>query len=104
MGCWKDNYETTLQENLEGSHQQLNDDHTKRSLSISKCSLVSAAKNLHFFALKEGGMCLGIQGSVRDSFQNKGKSTDCANGKGGYGSLDVYLIHCKIFLALISPY
>ena len=90
LGCWKDpdgNVLTTLERKdpvrLAGSW--------KRDDAIQKCYEAALASRKVIFGVQYGGSCSGASKSD-DAYKKYGVATNCADGKGGAWSNDVYKI------------
>ena len=85
-----DNKNSGVQVHLEGQ-SNLNDQYESREDPAYKC-YQAAKHNFHYFALLDGGKCLGVRGSQRRPFVNARRSDECSNSKGGKDALTVYVI------------
>ena len=90
MGCWKDRDKLRILEDLEVKF--LSDNYKNRSHPISQCYQTSSKMGNKYFAIQDGGMCLG---SYTADFHYKefGNSTECSEGKGGGCANSVYQIN-----------
>ena len=60
--------------------------------SIEKCYKVAKSRGLRYFAIINGGSCVG-SAYAEDRYKMHGRSTKCRNGTGAEWSNDVYVIN-----------
>lgn len=67
---------------------------------MSKCAEVAKERGLSFFAIRNGGECLG-DSNVHTKYKNHGKSDNCLDGEGGREAVNVYAITGALYSGFI---
>jgi len=88
-GCWRDTGDRALPIQ-EGTDPRLTGDYQSRADAIEKCYQVAKERKYAVFAVQHGGHCQGTTDT--QGYKRFGRANNCAAGKGGAWSNDVYLI------------
>ena len=101
LGCWKDTGNRALP-TLEGKDPiRLTGSYTSRKEAIQRCYEAAIARRYVVFGVQHGGWCAGTS-TPGDSYKKYGVATNCANGKGGSWSNDVYEIMSMFYHAILT--
>ena len=98
MGCWQDKSERSIS-TLEGQDQILDGFYPIRKDAIHKCFLAADRRGFQVFALQNEGQCFSSATADKD-YNKYGEANNCAGGKGGPMTNDVYWIKGDLTLSL----
>lgn len=97
VGCWADYDRHAADLSMETTETSLQDNYLVRKNAIEKCAEVAYSKKFNIFALHDGGAC-SSGSNLHVTFDEDGKSNNCAFGKGGAFANDVYELSSKFFV------